>query len=81
MIVMGLEVSSVNYAKTNTADVDSTATLGDGTKVWHLAQICDGVTLGGNCIVGRGAYIGRRRAAKMLSVSQFADDTVVDVGE
>ncbi len=40
------------------ADVDSTAIIGDGSSVWHLAQIRDGVTLGKNCIVGRGAYIG-----------------------
>lgn len=42
----------------DSADVDSSATLGPGTKVWHLAQVRDGVKLGKNCIVGRGAYIG-----------------------
>jgi UDP-2-acetamido-3-amino-2,3-dideoxy-glucuronate N-acetyltransferase len=40
------------------ADVDSSATLGDGTSIWHLAQIRDGVVLGKNCVIGRGAYIG-----------------------
>ena len=40
------------------ADVDSSAIIGDGSSVWHLAQVRDGVTLGKNCIVGRGAYIG-----------------------
>ena len=40
------------------ADVDSSATLGDGTSIWHLAQIRDHVVLGANCIIGRGAYIG-----------------------
>ena len=40
------------------ADVDSSATIGDGSSIWHLAQIRDGVTLGKNCIIGRGAYIG-----------------------
>ncbi len=40
------------------ADVDSSATLGDGSSIWHLAQIRDGVVLGANCIIGRGAYIG-----------------------
>jgi len=40
------------------ADVDGSATLGDGSSIWHLAQIRDGVTLGENCIIGRGAYIG-----------------------
>ncbi len=40
------------------ADVDPTATVGDGSSVWHLAQVRDGATLGEQCIVGRGAYIG-----------------------
>ena len=41
-----------------TADVDASATIGDGSKIWHLSQIRDGVVLGENCIVSRGAYIG-----------------------
>lgn len=40
------------------SDVADTATIGDGTKVWHLAQIREGATVGSNCTVGRGAYIG-----------------------
>ncbi len=40
------------------ADVDSTAIIGDGSSIWHLAQVRDGVVLGDNCIIGRGAYIG-----------------------
>jgi acetyltransferase-like isoleucine patch superfamily enzyme len=40
------------------ADVDERARLGDGTTVWHLAQVREGATLGPDCIVGRGAYIG-----------------------
>ena len=38
--------------------MDASATLGDGSSIWHLAQIRDGVVLGSNCIIGRGAYIG-----------------------
>ncbi|MEI7697077.1 MAG: acyltransferase [Actinomycetes bacterium] len=41
-----------------TADVDPSATIGDGSKIWHLAQVRDGVVIGDNCIVSRGAYIG-----------------------
>ena len=40
------------------AEVDATATIGDGSSIWHLVQIRDGVNVGENCIVGRGAYIG-----------------------
>ncbi len=40
------------------ADVDDRATIGDGSSVWHLAQVREGAVLGTNCIVGRGAYVG-----------------------
>lgn len=41
-----------------TADVDPRATLGAGTRVWHLAQVREDARVGADCIVGRGAYIG-----------------------
>jgi acetyltransferase-like isoleucine patch superfamily enzyme len=42
----------------DSADVAESATLGDGTSIWHLAQVREDAVLGANCIVGRGAYIG-----------------------
>ena len=41
-----------------TADVDDSAVLGAGTRVWHLAQVREQARLGRDCIVGRGAYVG-----------------------
>ncbi|MFI5937452.1 acyltransferase [Actinoplanes sp. NPDC051494] len=41
-----------------TADVDERATIGAGSRVWHLAQIREDATLGRDCTVGRGAYVG-----------------------
>jgi UDP-2-acetamido-3-amino-2,3-dideoxy-glucuronate N-acetyltransferase len=38
--------------------VDERAEIGPGTTVWHLAQIRENARLGGDCIVGRGAYVG-----------------------
>ncbi len=40
------------------ADVAPSATLGDGTVIWHLAQVRDGAHLGRGCVIGRGAYVG-----------------------
>ena len=40
------------------ADVDAHAVIGDGSVVWHLAQIREDAMLGKNCVVGRGVYIG-----------------------
>lgn len=42
----------------DSADVSPDADLGDGTSVWHLAQVREKAVLGKNCIVGRGAYVG-----------------------
>ncbi|MCL1869589.1 MAG: acetyltransferase [Promicromonosporaceae bacterium] len=40
------------------ADVSDDAVIGDGTSVWHLAQVREQVVMGEGCVVGRGAYIG-----------------------
>lgn len=40
------------------ADIDEGAQIGEGTTVWHLAQVRAGAVVGRNCIIGRGAYIG-----------------------
>ena len=40
-----------------TAEVSPKAKLGDGTRVWHLVQIREGVTIGRNCIIGKDVYI------------------------
>jgi UDP-2-acetamido-3-amino-2,3-dideoxy-glucuronate N-acetyltransferase len=42
----------------DSADVDERAEIGDGSSVWHLAQVREGVRMGRGCVVGRGAYIG-----------------------
>jgi UDP-2-acetamido-3-amino-2,3-dideoxy-glucuronate N-acetyltransferase len=41
-----------------TADVDPSAMIGEGTRIWHLAQVREDASLGSGCIVGRGAYVG-----------------------
>jgi acetyltransferase-like isoleucine patch superfamily enzyme len=42
----------------STADVADNALVGDGSKIWHLAQVRENAVVGKNCIIGRGAYIG-----------------------
>ena len=41
-----------------TADVDASAVIGAGTRIWHLAQVREDARLGTGCIIGRGAYVG-----------------------
>lgn len=40
------------------ADVSPDAVIGDGSSIWHLAQVREGARIGRDCTVGRGAYIG-----------------------
>lgn len=40
------------------ADVASNAKIGDGSSIWHLAQVREHAQLGANCVIGRGAYVG-----------------------
>ncbi|WP_310052356.1 acyltransferase [Arthrobacter ginsengisoli] len=42
----------------DTADVAETAVIGDGTRIWHLAQVREDAAVGSNCNIGRGAYVG-----------------------
>ena len=42
----------------NSADVAETASIGEGTRIWHLSQIREDAVLGKNCNIGRGAYVG-----------------------
>lgn len=49
---------SKNVRIVESADVSDNASIGEGSLVWHLAQIREEAVLGKNCIIGRGAYIG-----------------------
>jgi acetyltransferase-like isoleucine patch superfamily enzyme len=40
-----------------TSDVSERATIGEGTRIWHEAQVREDARLGANCIVGKGVYI------------------------
>src|SRR3954466_7258279 len=40
-----------------TADVESGAQVGAGTKVWHLAHIRASATVGEDCVIGRNVYV------------------------
>ena len=42
----------------SSADVDLTAKIGEGSSIWHLAQIRENVEIGTNCVIGRGSYVG-----------------------
>ena len=40
-----------------TATIEDSVTLGDGTRIWHQAQVRTRAIIGARCIVGKGAFI------------------------
>ncbi len=40
-----------------TADVSKDARVGEGTSIWHHAQVREGVEIGSHCIIGKGVYV------------------------
>lgn len=42
----------------DSADVDLSASVGDGTTIWDYVQVRENASIGEQCTVGRGAYVG-----------------------
>src|SRR4030042_705386 len=40
-----------------TADVSPEADIGEGTCIWHQAQVREAAHIGKNCIIGKGVYV------------------------
>ncbi len=40
-----------------TAEVSAESTVGEGSRVWHWAQIRNGARIGRNCVIGKDVYI------------------------
>jgi len=40
-----------------TADVSERSSIGEGTSIWHQAQVRDGAIIGMRCIIGKGVYV------------------------
>ncbi|MDF1605226.1 acyltransferase [Nocardioides sp. YIM 152315] len=48
----------MSFRSVDSADISADAVIGDGSSIWHLAQVREGAVLGEQCVVGRGAYVG-----------------------
>ena len=48
----------MNFYQHPTAVVDGGVSIGPGTKVWHFAHICQGASIGENCIFGQNTMVG-----------------------
>ncbi len=40
-----------------TAEVAASASIGDGTSIWHWAQVREGASVGRGCVIGKDVYV------------------------
>ena len=72
------------------ARVETGATVGDGTYIWHLAHVRDGATIGDNCVIGGGAFIDTgvkigdrckiQNAAQVFAPARIGDGVFIGPG-
>lgn len=65
------------------AAVDSRASIGAGTRIWHWTQVREGVTIGSESIIGKGCYIDAgvqigSRVKLQSNISVFHGVTIED---
>lgn len=49
-------MSNVQHHKT--AIIDSGASIGEGTRIWHWVHICGGAKIGAGCSLGQNVFVG-----------------------
>lgn len=54
---MGYKANVMNLRIHPTADVSEEASIGQGTSIWHHAQVREKATIGANCVLSKGVYI------------------------
>jgi UDP-2-acetamido-3-amino-2,3-dideoxy-glucuronate N-acetyltransferase len=50
----------LDYTVHETAIVDTGATIGAGTRVWHWVHVCGGARIGEGCSLGQNVFVGNR---------------------
>lgn len=57
-----------------TSDVDPEVPIGNGTKIWHQAQVRRGASIGSECVVGKGVYIaGTTTIGSKVKIQNYAN--------
>ena len=52
-----MDSKNPDYFVHPSADVESGAQVGAGTKIWHIAHVRSSATLGAECVIGRNVYL------------------------
>ena len=54
-----------------TAIVDTGASIGLGTKIWHWVHVCAGASIGKDVSLGQNVFVGNRVAMEMIVRSKI----------
>jgi UDP-2-acetamido-3-amino-2,3-dideoxy-glucuronate N-acetyltransferase len=58
----------------SSADVPDDASVGDGTKVWHAAQLMSGAVVGTDCTIGKGAFLDSgANVGNLVKIGNYAN--------
>ena len=69
-------------AAQGTGWLDEGAVAGDGTRLWHQAQISTGAVVGGDCTLGKGCFIGTgSTVGDRVKIGNYANVFGADVGD
>lgn len=50
----------MNYSVHDTALIDTGATIGEGSRIWHWVHVCGGAVIGRECSLGQNVFVGNR---------------------
>jgi len=57
-----------------TAEVSPQAEVGEGTRIWHQAQVRERARIGRDCIISKGVYILASRASSAVAAVSWSWD-------
>ncbi|MCU0652687.1 MAG: acetyltransferase [Candidatus Pacebacteria bacterium] len=57
----------------STAEVSPKAVIGDGTKIWHNAQVLEGAVIGENCVIGHNCLVGEVTVGNGVKIQSNTD--------
>lgn len=76
-------MSELPYTAHPTAVIDSPVTIGEGTRIWHFAHICQGAEIGSHCSFGQNTMVAPDvivgdRCKVQNNVSIYSGTTIED---
>ena len=60
--------SAAPYFAHETVIIDTGATIGPGTRIWHWAHISSQAAIGANCTLGQNVYVGNARIGNNVKI-------------